>query len=433
MFEMGAAELIRRLAYALAIGLLIGLERGWGARADQEGERAAGVRTYGLAALLGGVWGAVAVQYAHDSGAIALGLAFVLFSGVVSVFRYREIEHDRTFGATSVVAIMLAFSLGAFAVAGDEVAAAAAAVATTSLLAAKGLMHDWLQKLTWEELRSGLVLLIMSFILLPILPNRAIDRWESINPHELWLLTVLIAAVSFAGYMAVKVVGYRRGIAVAGMAGGLASSTATTAAMSRLAVEQPGNVGVLAAGALYANAIMGPRVLAVLGFVNPNFGLRLAAPLIAIGLAYLFAGWLLMRRSESRHAGEDAPGAAARNPLDLLAVLKFGALLASVMVLSRILTKVAGSSGVYVLALLSGLADVDAISLSMARHGVQEIGEGPAGIAVLLAIFANTVVKVGMAWGMGGLGMGLRLAVPSILALGAGGAALALIPAPPGL
>ncbi|MGE5388653.1 MAG: MgtC/SapB family protein, partial [Hyphomicrobiales bacterium] len=254
MFEMGAAELIRRLAYALAIGLLIGLERGWGARSEQEGERTAGVRTHGLAALLGGVWGAVAVEFGHDGGAVALALSFLLFGAVMSAFRYREAEHDRTFGATSVVALMLAYALGAFAVAGDEVAAAAAAVATTALLAAKGWLHEWLQRLTWEELRSGLVLLIMSFIFLPILPDRAIDRWGAINPHEIWLLTVLIAAVSFAGYVAVKVVGYRRGITVAGLAGGLASSTATTAALARLAGERPADVGVLAAGALFANA-----------------------------------------------------------------------------------------------------------------------------------------------------------------------------------
>lgn len=432
MFEMGAAELIRRLAYALAIGLLIGLERGWGARSEQEGERTAGVRTHGLAALLGGVWGAVAVEFGHDGGAVALALSFLLFGAVMSAFRYREAEHDRTFGATSVVALMLAYALGAFAVAGDEVAAAAAAVATTALLAAKGWLHEWLQRLTWEELRSGLVLLIMSFIFLPILPDRAIDRWGAINPHEIWLLTVLIAAVSFAGYVAVKVVGYRRGITVAGLAGGLASSTATTAALARLAGERPADVGVLAAGALFANAVMGPRVLAVLGVVNPAFGLRLAAPLIAVGLVYLLSGWLVLRRGGGLSDDDDNPVTGA-NPLDLPAVLKFSALLAAVMILSRVATKVAGSAGVYALAALSGLADVDAISLSMARHGVQEIGMAPAAAAVLLAIFSNTVVKVGLAWGIGGAAMGIRLAVGSLLAFGAGAAALAFIPLPPGL
>jgi uncharacterized membrane protein (DUF4010 family) len=272
----------------------------------------------------------------------------------------------------------------------------------------------------------------MIFIFLPILPDRAIDRWGAINPHEIWLLTVLIAAVSFAGYVAVKVVGYRRGITVAGLAGGLASSTATTAALARLAGERPADVGVLAAGALFANAVMGPRVLAVLGVVNPAFGLRLAAPLIAVGLVYLLSGWLVLRRGGGLSDDGDNPVTGA-NPLDLPAVLKFSALLAAVMILSRVATKVAGSAGVYALAALSGLADVDAISLSMARHGVQEIGMAPAAAAVLLAIFSNTIVKVGLAWGIGGAAMGIRLAVGSLLAFGAGAAALAFIPLPPGL
>lgn len=433
MYEMGATELIRRLAYALAIGLLIGLERGWGARGEQEGERTAGVRTHGLAALLGGVWGAVALQFSNGAGAIVLGLSFLLAGAAMAVFRFRETEHEKTYGATSLVAMMLAYALGAFAVVGDEVAASAGAVATTALLAAKSPMHQWVAKLAWEELRSGLVLLVMSFILLPVLPDRAIDRWGAVNPHELWLMTVLIAAVSFCGYVAVKIVGYRRGVAVAGMAGGLASSTAATAAMSRLAGENPADVSVLAAGAIFANAVMGPRVLAILGVVNPAFGLRLAAPLICVGLIYLLAGALLMRRGAGVGDERERNPVTSANPLDLPAVLKFGALLAAVMILSKVLTQVAGSSGAYALALVSGLADVDAISLSMARHGAREIGAHAAALAVLIAVLSNTVAKVGIAWVLGGAAMGLRLAVASILAIGAGVAALVFLPTPPGL
>jgi uncharacterized membrane protein (DUF4010 family) len=432
MYELSAAELIRRLAYALAIGFLIGLERGWGARDEQEGERTAGVRTHGLAALLGGVWGALSLQFAHDSGAVALGLSFVLFGGVMAAFRYRETAHEQRFGATSVVAIMLAYALGAFAVVGDESVAAAGAVATTTLLAAKGALHNWVQKLTWDELRSGLVLLVMSFILLPILPDHPIDRWQAVNPHELWLLTVLIATISFAGYVAVKLVGFRRGVAVAGFAGGLASSNATTAAMSRLAATQPGNVDVLAAGAIFANAVMGPRVLAILGVVNPDFGLRLAAPLLALGLVYLLAGAFLMRRAEANGGAQTNEPVTTGNPLDLPAVLKFGAFLAAVLVLSKIVTQFAGSAGAYALALISGLADVDPISLSMARNGGKEIGANAAAFAVLLAIVSNTVVKSTMGWVMGGPGMGMRIGLASAAALAAGLAALRLVPPPPG-
>lgn len=426
MYEMSAAELIQRLFVALAIGLLIGLERGWRTREEQEGERAAGLRTHGLAALLGGVWGAIAIQFAHDGGAIALGLAFVLFGAVIGLFRYRETIHNQTFGATTLVAVLLAFGLGAFAVVGDRTGASAAAVATTALLALKTLLHGWVQRLTWIELRSGLVLLAMSFILLPVLPDRPIDRWGAINPHDLWLMTVLIGVVSFAGYVAVRLVGYRRGLVVAGMAGGLASSTAATAAMSRLAQERPDQADALAAGALFANAVMAPRVLTILAFVNPAFALRLGAPLVAVGLVYALAGVIFMRRSGREQ--EDRDALVIGNPLDLPAVLKFGALLSAVMILSRIVTKFAGSSGAYALALVSGMADVDAISLAMASQGAATIGAGAAAMSVLLAILSNTFVKMGFAWALGGLGIGSRFAGASALAMAAGLAALLFFP-----
>ncbi|WP_330083482.1 MgtC/SapB family protein [Methylocystis iwaonis] len=432
MYDLTAAELIQRLVFALAIGLLIGLERGWRARAEEPGERTAGLRTYGLAALLGGVWGAIARQFADHGGAIALGVAFVIYAAAMTVFRYRETMRDQTYGATSIVALMLSFALGAYSVVGEETAAAAGAVATASILALKESLHEQIARMTWAELRSGLVLLVMSFIFLPALPNKAIDRWGAINPYELWLMTVLIAAVSFAGYVAVKLIGYRRGVAVAGLAGGLASSTAATAAMSRLASERPEAIEVLAAGAIFANAVMGPRVLAILTVVNPGFGLRLAAPLIAMALVYLIAGGVLMRRHGPAREEAENP-LAMTNPLDLPAVLKFGALLAVVMILAKVATNLAGSPGAYALGLISGIADVDAMSLAMARHGATEIGVAPAALAVLLAILSNTLAKSVMAWMMGGRSMGLRFAATSALAMAAGGAALFLVPAIDGL
>jgi uncharacterized membrane protein (DUF4010 family) len=231
---MDTFELLQRLSVAVAIGLLIGLERGWQAREDLEGERSAGLRTHALAALLGAAWGAISNQ-TGIGGAVALGLAFLAFSAGIILFRYRETSHDETFGATTVVAAMLAFALGAFAVVGDMQASAAAGVTATGLLALKPVLHAWVRQLTWPELRSGLVLLAMTVIMLPLLPRRAIDPWAAFNPFEIWLLTVMIAAISFVGYMAIKAIGERGGVAVTGIAGGFASSTAVTVTLARLA------------------------------------------------------------------------------------------------------------------------------------------------------------------------------------------------------
>ena len=126
-----------------------------------------------------------------DGGAIALGLGFIGFSSAIILFRYRETAHDGTFGATTIVAAMLAFALGAFAVLGDVRAAAATGVVVAVLLALKAVLHDWVKRLTWTELRSGLVLLAMTCILLPLLPNRTVDPWAAINPFELWLMTIM--------------------------------------------------------------------------------------------------------------------------------------------------------------------------------------------------------------------------------------------------
>ena len=428
MYEMVGRELIWRLSIALAIGLLIGLERGWQARGEAEGERAAGVRTHALTALLGGVWGAIVYPYGAN-GVIAIAVVFIAFSAVMAFFRLREIEHEHTFGATTIVALMLAFSLGAFAVIGEEFAAVAAAVATTTLLAFKSYLHGWLKRLTWPELQSALSLLVMSFILLPVLPNHAIDRWDAINPFELWLLTVLIGVIAFVGYVAVKIVGYRRGVAVAGMAGGLASSTAATAAMARLVDERPEQVNVLAVGALFANAVMAPRVMLLLGVINTDLAQRLAGPLVAIGVIYATSGVLLMRRGVSGDAPAESENVLTiENPLDFLAVLKFGAFLAVVMVLSRVASLFAGRVGVFALAAVSGVADVDPIALSMARHGADEIGMSAAAVAVLVALVSNTLSKTAMAAMIGGAGMGLRFGAVSLIALAA--AAVALFAAP---
>ena len=183
MYPMDTIELFQRFSIALAIGLLIGLERGWQAREDTEGERAAGVRTLALAALLGAVWAAIALSFGKE-GATSLALAFAAFAVAIILFRYRETEHEQSFGATTVVAAMLAFALGAFAVLGDMAAAAAAGVAATGLLAVKALLHSWVARLTWPELRSVLVLLVMSCISAagsPASHGRSVRRGRSVR------------------------------------------------------------------------------------------------------------------------------------------------------------------------------------------------------------------------------------------------------------
>ena len=209
---MDLQDLATRLGLALALGFVIGLERGWKERDEGEGQRAAGIRTFSLIGLLGGLFGALSL----GGDRILLSAGFIATSAAMAAFIWRETARDGVFGATTLVAALVTFALGALAVLGDMRIAAGAGVVTVALLAYKTALHGFLSRITAQELRSALLLAAMTFIALPLLPDRAIDPWGALNPHQLWLITILIAAVSFAGYVAVKLVG---GIARAGAGG----------------------------------------------------------------------------------------------------------------------------------------------------------------------------------------------------------------------
>jgi uncharacterized membrane protein (DUF4010 family) len=415
-------DLIQRLAVALAIGLVIGIERGWKQREEAEGDRAAGLRTHALAGLLGGIWGALALG-AGNWGAVALALAFVVFSATIAVFRYREMEHDKTFGVTTVVAAMVAFALGALAVMGDETAAAAAGVAAAMLLALKSALHGWLKRLTWEELRAGLILAAMTLILLPLLPDRELVAWFPVNPREIWLLTILIAALSFAGYVAIRLAGPSLGVLLSGLAGGLVSSTAVTLNMARLARDHPQRAKLFAAAIMLASAVMMLRVAVLVGLINTPLLQILAVPLLLAALAQAGVAGLLgnWARGDSQTAE-----LALKNPFDLKVVLEFGAILAIIMALTKGVAAWAGSEGTYALAAVSGLLDVDAISLSLARLAPGGLDARSAGFAILIAVVANSAAKVVLGSTAGGIGLGKLLAAGLAAAFVAGAVGLAV-------
>lgn len=404
---MDTIQLIERLAVALAIGLVIGIERGWKQREEAEGERAAGLRTHALSGLLGGIWGALALA-AGDWGGVALGLAFVAFAATIAIFRYREMVRDKTYGATTVIGAMAAFALGAYAVMGDMTAAAAAGVAAATLLALKTVLHDWVKRLTWEELRAGLILLAMTVVLLPLLPDRELVRWFPVNPREVWLLTIMIAALSFVGYVAIRFAGAGLGVLLSGLAGGLVSSTAVTLNMARLAREHAARGKLFAAAILLASAMMMVRVLVIVGIVNVSLIKLLAVPLVLAALAQaasagVLANWV-------RDDGPVAQQLTLKNPFDFGVVLEFGAMLAFIMALAKDLAAWAGSNGAYALAAVSGLIDVDAISLSMARIAPGSLDTASAAFAILIAVVANSLTKFVLATTTGGLSVAKHLA-----------------------
>ncbi|MBL8597843.1 MAG: MgtC/SapB family protein [Devosia sp.] len=409
---MNEVELFRRLAVALAIGLLIGLERGWQTREDSDRERTAGLRTFALTGLLGGIAALVGAATSH----LVLAAALLAYTASLAGFSYLEARQEKNLSVTGVVAGILTFILGAYATLGSETVAVAAAVAMAILLALRDTLHSWVRAITWIEMRSVLVLLAMSFLLLPILPNRPIDPWQVLNPAEIWLLAILIAGVSFAGYLAVRLFGGRRGLAVAAVAGGLASSTAATLSFSSLARDQPASKWLLAAGVLLAGATMLGRVLILVAVLSPALVGKVVMP-VAAGLGVLLIATALLLRSST--ASREQMNVELRNPFDLGTVIWLALLIGAITLAAKLISGSLGQAGTLTLAAVSGLVDVDAVTLSMLRLTGTSITADDAALAILLAVGANTAAKAVIATVIGGKAFGVVIIGVSGLALAA--------------
>ncbi len=414
-------EIVRNLGIALGAGLLIGLERGWSSREAEEGLRVAGLRTHGLIGLLGGFWGLLS----KSQGVILAGFGFVGLGLLVAlVFQQRKSETSDS-GITSAVALLLTFTLGVAAVMVDAALAAAAAVIAAFLLGFKPTLHAWVRALKRKELYATLYLLLISVVMLPILPHRGYGPWQALNPYQIWWMVVLVAALSYVGYFAIRIAGERHGPMLTGIFGGLAASTAVTLTLSRLSRQGFVIRDALAAGILAACGTMFVRVLLVASAVNPGLTGRLLAPMLVMAaITYCGAAYYWFRAREARLTGNLKLG----NPFQLGMALKFGLLLAVIMVVSRVAQHLAGDVGIYALATASGIADVDAITLTLSKMSPGNLSAGVAVRGIVIAAVTNTLVKAGMSIIIGGGRLGARVAAALVIAVGAGLAAMRIFP-----
>lgn len=427
-------DLISRFAVALGIGLLIGLERGWRTREEAPGSRAAGVRTFAISGLLGGLLGALSEALggaATAGGGAVIGLGFAAYAAVMAAFCREENRADNTFSATTAVAAMVTFALGAYALVGDMRVAGAAAVAAAIILALRESIHGWVANVTWPELRSMLVLLAMTVVALPIVPNGSIGPYGSINPREIWIIAIMLASVSFVGYAAVKYLGARQGILLAGAAGGLVSSTAVTIANARRASAGEGSPSLLAAGVALASAMMFIRVSVLAAVLNPGLlGLIAPALLTASTVAAGFAAITVYRRGRGPAERREIN---FRNPFGFWSVIGFAVFLAFVMVGGRVLGETLGATGAIFGAAVAGLVDVDAITVSMAHLAPEPLSAQGAALGIIVAAASDTISKVAIGAAIGRGRFAAEIAVMAIGCLMAGGIALwmtfALLPA----
>lgn len=399
---MDGVEVFQRLALALAVGLLVGVERGWRQREGAAGSRVAGIRTFGIVGLMGGL----AALAAGSLASVAFGLAFLGFAAVLVGAHVIAATRTGDLSATTAMAGLLTFLLGATAVKGEMAVAASGAVVAAILLSVKPILHGWLQRIEYRELSAALKLLLISVVLLPVLPDRGFGPWAALNPYEIWWMVVLIAAISFCGYVAVRLAGARRGLLLTALFGGIASSTAVTVNFARLSRRNPGAEALLAAGIIAASATMFLRVILILAVIKPALLGQLGWPLaVAAAVSYLGVAWL------ARHivGPQPEPELKVENPFEFWTALRFGILLGAIMVLAHALPQWLGRPGLAILAAVSGLADVDAITLSMARLADETVLPAAAAAAIAIAATVNTAVKIGLAAIIGRPGLRLRV------------------------
>lgn len=399
---MGNDDLLLRLGVSLAIGLLFGVERGWNLHAHEGEGRASGIRSFALAGLTGGV----SAVLGQTIGMALLGMVFLGFAAVFAAFQWRESAQSSDLSVTSTLAGLLTFLLGALAASGDMQVAVAAAIVATALLALRAVLHSWIASLTAPEIRDGLILLAMAFLMLPVLPSAPVDPFGLLNLREIWIMATLIAGVSFLGYVAVRSLGPRWGILITAAAGGLASSTATTMSLARLS-RGAAPARLLVAGMLISGAVMLVRVVLIATVLQPAL-LSILGPPIAAGFVTFLAVAVWMSGTVT---APGRPDLGIRSPLDLLGALRMAALITGVILISGLVQRNFGSAGLYVVAAVSGLADVDAITISTAR-----MADDPHVLAriILIAVAANSMSKAALASWVGHAAIGWRFVAATL-------------------
>lgn len=410
--------LLQSLGVALGIGLLIGLERGWHERSAEDGRRIAGVRTFGLIGLTGGLTGILSAHF----GVWVLVAALLGLSAILVASYWAANRQDNGVGITTEVASLLTFILGAAAVAGYTYTAVVSAVVITILLGMKAILHRGLLKLSETELFAIFKLLLIALVILPVLPNGDFGPWGALNPFVIGWMILLLAGLSFIGYFAMRILGPQQGLLLTSVFGGLVSSTALTLVFSRLARNGSGVTAVLSIGIVIASVTLFPRVAIEVGLVNQALAIKLIPTLggmLLVGLGGVLLWWRYGIRQQNK--GMDVEPV-LKNPLELTAALRFGLLLVSIMLFARAIQYMAGDAGIYALAAISGLADVDALSLSLAKMAADaQVAPSVATEAIVLAILVNTMVKTALAYVIGGKALGLSVASVLLPTVAVGG------------
>src|SRR3989344_219295 len=384
--------LLKNFFIALALGTLIGLEREY-AHFRRVGHTYAGIRTFPLISL----FGAVAAFLGEQISLWVLYLAMLLMGVLISIAYFTiSKQHTTQKSATTEVAGFLAFFIGMLSYYGEFSFAILLTIIITSILYARSLLHSFAQKMTQQEMVTTILFAIIAFVVLPLLPNHWYGPHQLFNPYIAWLMVVFISGISFLGYALMKWFG-EKGIGLAGLLGGLVSSTAVTMSFTEKSKKEPKLYRTLALGVILANGVMFVRVLVEVFVINQSLFLQLLPRLSLLAAVTALFSYLYWKKARQAKIKVEL-----KSPFRLLPAVKFALFFAFILAIVKLADVYLSTRGVYIVSILSGFADVDALTLSLSQLAKTSLTEVTARNAIIMGVLTNIAVKGGIAYWLGG-------------------------------
>jgi uncharacterized membrane protein (DUF4010 family) len=406
---MDQVDVLYRLGIALLIGFVIGLQR---EVAQADDKTMAGSRTFSLIGLAGGISAYLAGLFEAPILFVAVVLAIASFIGI---FYFADVERGKP-GLTSEIAAVTTFLIGGLCMTDRLEIPIATGVAVLLILAIKVQARRLARGITQEDVVATLKFAVITAIILPVLPNQTYGPapFNVVSPRNVWMMVVLISGISFLGYILIKIIGTKRGVGLTGLLGGLASSTAVTLSLSQRSAEDQSLARPLALGIILSWIVMFARVLIEVSAVNRDLLRIVWMPVAAAGLTGLaFAAYLMLTKKSDSDSGPERWA----NPFELGPAISFGILYGVILIVANAARLYFGDAGIYVSSAAAGLADVDAITLSLAQlTKTGEIAASTASRAIVLAVVSNTIVKGLMVLFLGTRGL-RNVVLPGLLVI----------------
>lgn len=377
-------ELFEKIAISLGLGLLVGLQR------QHDQSQLAGIRTFPLITL----FGTLSAYLAQDFGGWIIAAGVLSLAALMAVANFmRSRTPNFNIGLTTEAAALLMFVLGAYLVTGQTTVVVAVGAMVAVLLHLKDTLHGMVARIGQKDLRAIMQFVVISLVVLPVLPNRTFGPYDVLNPYNIWLMVVLIVGLGLLGYFAYKIFGQRSGTVLGGILGGLISSTATAISYARRTKNQATSSTLAALVIFIASAVSFVRIITEVGVVAPGTLPMVAPPLAAVFLLMLLLAVAVYLRKDDSQDTMPEQG----NPAHLKTALVFGAVYALVIFATAFAGEQLGSGGLYIVAIISGLTNVDAITLSTSRlMQVGEVDPGSGWRLILAAALSNLVFKAGL-------------------------------------